>query len=115
MSTKANQAESSLPFLQNKNNRVGDIEEDVTGKVKPAEARAKRVAAATFWFGIMCSASTVMTVGNKAIMRTWAYPNTLLIVQQVISAIILSSGAYFGRFEVKPLTKQHFKVFSVPR
>jgi hypothetical protein len=117
MSTlNASKAESKLPFLNNNNtSRDGDIEEDVTGKVKPADERARRVAAATFWFGVMCTASTIMTVGNKAIMRTWAYPNTLLITQQVISAMILGSGAYFGRFEVKPITKQHFKVFCVPR
>lgn len=114
MSSKIKQqAEPTSPFLK-KNKGDGDIEEDVTGKVKPAEERAKRMAAASFWFGVMCTASTVMTVGNKAIMRTWAYPNALLIIQQVISAMILGSGAYFGRFEVKPITKQHFKVFSVP-
>ncbi|CAB9517274.1 Solute carrier family 35 [Seminavis robusta] len=68
---------------------------------------------AAFWLFMLFLASVTMTVGNKYVMRNWAFANTLTLMQNGTAVLYLGIGNYAGMMEMKPFALQQWKVFAV--
>ena len=65
-----------------------------------------------YCFGLLTLASTIMTVGNKAAMLSYHFPNLLTLLQNGFTSAVMVFGIWSGADDVKPFTSAQFLVFS---
>ena len=68
---------------------------------------------AAFWLFMLFLASVTMTVGNKYVMKQWAFANTLTLMQNGTAVLYLGVGRHLGMLEMKAFAAQQWKVFAV--
>jgi len=73
--------------------------------------RLEKAREITIWFGTLAVASTILTVGNKAIMHEFNYANMVLLLQSLLSALILCGAALTGLIDVNPITSAQIRIF----
>ena len=64
-----------------------------------------------FWFGMLTFSSVLLTVANKYIKLHYPYNNSLMLLQNGLTVILLGLGAGVGVFEFKPITAKQGKIF----
>ena len=73
----------------------------------------KEMGAAVLWLGILACASVGMTIGNKAIMLHYPFPNSLASMQNGITALFLYVGFLGNVVAINKMTTAQWQTFGV--
>jgi drug/metabolite transporter (DMT)-like permease len=68
---------------------------------------------ATLWFVALTVVSVIMTVGNKLVMLDFHHPNLVMGMQNATCVIMLVVGSSMKLLDIKPISGEQWKIFSV--